>query len=102
MYSTDRALILPSFLKRVPAPLLDVWSRASDSLRDADVVEICGYSLPEADSGLRALMVALRNRLSKRQVRVRVTDPSSATLGRWVEFLGPQTETVREGLGKSS
>jgi hypothetical protein len=98
MYSTDRALILPSFLKRVPAPLLDVWSRASDALRDAGAVDICGYSLPEADSGVRALMIGLRNRLSRNEVRVRVTDPSSATLDRWTEFLGTPTETVKKGL----
>ena len=100
MYLTDRALLLPSFLKKVPAPLLDVWSRANHAIRKADTVEVCGYSLPEADAGVRALLIGLRNRLSGGQMRVKVTDPSPQVLSRWTEFLGAQLETVRQGLGE--
>lgn len=58
-YSTD-AWILPSWVKQFKYPeLLKVWNNAAQSLKSAEEIIIIGYSLPEADSAVFALLSAI-------------------------------------------
>lgn len=83
------ALLYPSFLKRIEIPQLQkIWYEASDALRSADEVDICGYSLPESDTAVRVLFSCLRFRSQDVDVQVTVHDKSDETLERWRAFLG--------------
>lgn len=82
-------LLYPSFLKRVRIPeLYEVWNLAGEAVRVAKKVVVIGYSLPEADTAVRTLLLPLRFRALRGDVQVLVFDKSDKTIGRWQEFLG--------------
>jgi len=89
-------LLYPSFLKRVRIPeLYEVWNLAGEAVRVAKKVVVIGYSLPEADTAVRTLLLPLRFRALKGDVRVVVFDKSNETIGRWQEFLGGNAQTYQ-------
>ncbi len=62
----DPVLLYPSFLKRLSRiELREIWHKAKIALDNCDRVEIYGYSLPETDIAVRALLNDLRFRLQE-------------------------------------
>jgi len=62
----DEILLYPSFLKTFgwegrSAVLVRVWRLAAEALRRAEAVTIIGYSLPEADTAARTLLLTSCN-----------------------------------------
>jgi hypothetical protein len=79
----------PSFLKRLQGQeMQQVWFQAGRALSSAESVEVVGYSLPESDLAVRALLNVFRFRLKRRPFKMKVYDPDQAALDRWSEFLG--------------
>jgi len=90
---TDLLVAYPSFLKKLATPVLDqIWREAASYLDRAELAHVIGYSLPPSDSAARALLHRLALRVRGREARVVVSDPSTASLGRWKAFLGPEAE----------
>lgn len=59
----DPVIAYPSFLKRLDVPeVLEIWRQADTALRNADEIEIWGYSLPKSDTAMRALLNSLRGK----------------------------------------
>jgi len=80
-------LAYPSFLKQLSNPIINaIWREAGSVLGAADTVDIWGYSLPESDNAVRALLLALVERTKLDQVEVCVHDPDKGTLERWDGF----------------
>lgn len=82
-------MIYPTYLKILNNPILNsIWKQAINVLRQAEQVTIVGYSLPNEDIGVRALLLTLVERIKQNEVQVTVINPSESTLERWKEFLG--------------
>lgn len=62
-------------------------------MNKADVVEVWGYSLPESDQAVRALVAPLIDRLEHSKVSVIVHDPDFEARERWKKFLGSASIT---------
>jgi hypothetical protein len=61
----------PSFLKRFRGKeMRQVWQLADEALRQAERVEVWGYSLPESDSAVRVLLNVLPGRLKRGEVTI--------------------------------
>jgi hypothetical protein len=90
--SCDRAVMAyPTYLKELAGyEMQQVWHRAAEVLRKANVVEVWGYSLPKSDAAVRVLLNALP---FNRKVHICVHDPCEGARKRWCEFL-------RESKGK--
>ena len=99
-YTRDPLLMAhPSFLKRLDHPTMDaIWRQASEALAKAKIVKVWGYSLPEGDGAVRALLQGLSARVRRGEVKVTVHDPSPRVLGRWKALLGEGIETREEAL----
>jgi hypothetical protein len=83
----DAVLAYPSFLKKLDVPaILDIWRKADVALRQADDIEIWGYSLPESDASARVLFNSLRDRPGRDAPRVHVAGDTEAR-NRWLTFL---------------
>jgi hypothetical protein len=96
---TDPALLYPSYLKRVrTGELMEVWRRLALAIRMAGEIDVYGYSLPDDDTALRAILLSLRERLESEGVVVRVHDPSSGTHRRWRVLLGDRVQCDGERL----
>lgn len=86
------SLIYPTYLKKIEGfEIQQVWHRAAEALRKANVVEVWGYSLPESDGAIRALLNTLPFR---REVEICVHEPCVAAQTRWSEFLRRSTGTI--------
>jgi hypothetical protein len=85
----DPVIAYPSFLKKLDIPvILDIWQQADAGLRQADEIEVWGYSLPESDSAMRGLLNPLRVRLQQRRVKIPVhLAGDGKALDRWRSFL---------------
>ncbi|MDH3503933.1 MAG: hypothetical protein OEM58_05315 [Nitrospirota bacterium] len=98
-HGINQLLVTPSFIKNLTHPILvKVWGAAHSALEQADVVDVWGYSLPEADGAARALFLGLKTRLNSGKVHVTVHDPCNATRERWLHCLGDLIHTKDEGL----
>lgn len=99
-YAPDPLLMAyPSFLKRLDHPIMNaMWRQASEALARAESVEVWGYSLPEGDGAVRALLQGLSARARRDEVEVIVHDPSAQVLRRWKALLGEEIETRQEAL----
>ena len=75
-----------------------VWHLAGEALRQAELVEVWGYSLPASDMAVRALLNILRFRLANHEVRVRVHERVPEVRDRWREFLGETAEIDAQPL----
>jgi hypothetical protein len=96
----NQLLVIPSFIKDLTHPILErVWEVAHSALEQAEVVDVWGYSLPEADGAARALFLGLKAPLNSGKVNVTVHDPSNATRERWRQLLGNQIATNDERVG---
>lgn len=96
----SRVLIRPSFLKRLQSPVLqDIWRIADKYLHTADEVKIIGYSLPESDGAVRALLNPLGRRLEDGDVEVTVVDPDQEALNRWQGLLGERVNPIKKRFG---
>jgi hypothetical protein len=85
----DPVLLYPSYLKQLRGPVMQqIWHRAGEALREAEQVEIYGYSLPESDSAVRTLLNVLRFRAESGDIRVLTHDPGAASRHRWKAFFG--------------
>lgn len=93
-------LAYPSFLKPFGVP--EVWEQARVALADAREIRILGASLPRSDLAMRMLLSPIAFRLAKGEVDVSVHDPSSETLARWRELLGPGVAGISRVLGPST
>lgn len=84
-------LAYPSFLKKLDVPvILDIWQKADAARRQADEIEIWGYSLPESDSAARVLFNSVRGRHQGNAVRIHVAGDNEAR-NRWRTFLPSAT-----------
>jgi hypothetical protein len=94
-------LAYPSFLKQLRGPQMQrVWHLATEAFRQAQEINIWGYSLPESDMAMRTLLNPLRSRLDEHQVQVFVHEPYDGEVrSRWREFLGNEARIDRLGLG---
>ncbi len=82
-------LLYPSFLKQLSGAVMQqIWHAAAESLGRARGVEVYGYSLPESDVAIHALLNVLRFRSEANELDVRVHDPSGDAQDRWRRFLG--------------
>ncbi len=93
-------MLYPSYLKQLNnLQLQQIWSQAAAALNKAKQVTFVGYSLPEADMGVRVLLNPLRVRLNMKKVEVNVVlgpKPTNNTdlnarnnlIERWRSFLG--------------
>lgn len=89
VHPTPPLLIHPSYLQVLgTAEVREIWNKAAHALNKADEVEVWGYSLPESDHAVRALIAPLRLRLERSKVSVVVHDPDLETRRRWTKFLG--------------
>lgn len=79
----------PSYLQILgTSEIREIWNQAERALNKAKEVEVWGYSLPESDHAVRALLAPLSHRLERSKVSVIVHDPDFETRGRWKKFLG--------------
>lgn len=99
-YAPDPGMMAyPSFLKRLDHPILEtIWRTASEALARAESVVVWGYSLPESDAAIRALLQGLSARVRRGEAEAVVHDPSQRVLRRWRALLGEQVELRREEL----
>jgi hypothetical protein len=101
--SLDPVLLYPSFLKQLSGYELQlVWRKAQEALGTMECINVWGYSLPPSDVATRTLLNPVRSRLERKDVRVRVHDPSPDICARWEEFLGPLAEIDNGCLGAES
>jgi hypothetical protein len=91
----------PSFLKQLHGPQMQrVWHLTAEAFRQAQEIDIWGYSLPESDMAMRTLLNPLRFRLNQPGVQVFVHEPYDGEVrSRWCEFLGNAARIDRLGLG---
>lgn len=91
----------PSFLKQLGGTeMQEIWYRAGEALNQADQIDVWGYSLPESDTAIRALLNPLRFRLKRRSVQVAVHEPYSGEVrDRWRSFLGCRRCVDSQALG---
>lgn len=88
-YPAPPLLIHPSYLQDLgTTEVREIWNKAAQALNKATAVEVWGYSLPESDHAVRALIATLNHRLEHSKVSVTVHDPDFETRGRWKKFLG--------------
>lgn len=96
----DSMLAYPSFLKQlVGEEMQEIWRIANQAVLKANFVEVWGYSLPESDLAVRAILGPLRSRLRSHSVSVRVHDPSGDVRTRWKDFLGRFAKIDSTALG---
>jgi hypothetical protein len=96
----SRVLLYPSFLKRIDVSELQrAWYRAAEALRQADQVDIWGYSLPESDTAVRTLLIVLRERSESGDLLVTIHDPKRETRERWQSFVGEKAKYRDDSLG---
>ena len=79
-----------------------IWRRAIEALLKADSVEVWGYSLPESDLAVRAILSPLRSRLFLKSTSVAVHDPSKEVQVRWLDFLSDSAKIDATPLGHSA
>lgn len=97
---TNPLLLHPSFLKQLAgSELQEIWAQADAALRAADSIRVVGYSLPPADSAVRALLNTLRWRGDRGEATIYVSDPNAEARRRWSEFLGSSARIDGEKLG---
>ncbi len=85
----DPILLYPSYLKQLTGGTMQqIWHDAAEALRQAERVDVYGYSLPESDLAVRTLFNVLRFRAEADALRVTVHDPGEPTQERWRTFLG--------------
>jgi len=100
IYWSRPLIVYPTFLKSISfRPLAALWQQAASALARADLVDIYGYSLPESDGAVRALLNILPVRLARQAVRVRVHDPNAFVRKRWMYFLGKRARATGDRLG---
>ena len=96
---SDAILAYPSYLKKLTHPALaSVWQKASAAILSAKTVKVVGYSLPESDSAIRALLLPLRERLDNGAASAEIIDKSQGTLNRWKDLLGPNAKLRLAGI----
>jgi hypothetical protein len=82
-------LLYPSFLKQLNGAVMQqIWRFAAKCPENAQRIDVYGYSLPDSDVGIRALLNVLRFRSQSNEVDLRVHDPSKDAQDRWRQFLG--------------
>jgi hypothetical protein len=93
-------LAYPSFLKPLENLfILDIWRQADEALRNADEVEIWGYSLPPSDSAARVLMQSLRWRApTPEPPHIIVHNPKGEHLDRFRQFFDGRVSLDKRGL----
>jgi hypothetical protein len=85
----DPILLYPSYLKQLAdGTMQQIWHDASEALRQAERVDVYGYSLPESDLAVRTLFNVLRFRAEANSLRVLVHDPGKPSQERWRTLLG--------------
>lgn len=85
----DSLLAYPSFLKQLAGEeMQEIWRVANQAVLKSNSVEVWGYSLPESDLAVRAILGPLRSRLRSHSTSVRIHDPSGDVRTRWKDFLG--------------
>jgi len=93
-------LAYPSFLKQLAGvEMQEIWRLAIEALLKADSVEVWGYSLPESDLAVRAILAPLRSRLLSKSTSVGVHDPSKEVQTRWRDFLSDLAKIDSTPLG---
>jgi hypothetical protein len=98
-HPSDPIVAFPSYLKSLSHPiLLDVWRAASEAIVNCSDFAAAGYSLPESDSAVRALLLPVANSVRAGRVKAIVVDPSRIALDRWREFLGSNPRYVESTL----
>lgn len=101
MGTSPSALLYPSFLKQIKINIPDlqrIWSRAAAAVERATQLDVWGYSLPESDGPVRALLAGLRDRSEAGSLRLVVHDPCPEVLHRWESFVGPSAAFERHSL----
>jgi len=88
-------IVPPTWQKMSYAPFLKpVWRAAATELQDAEVIIVCGYSLPVTDSFFKDLY-ALGVMSPVRIRRFVVVDPSREAADRFRSLLGPEIPGTR-------
>jgi hypothetical protein len=74
--------------------VLDIWRQADVALRQAQEIEIWGYSLAESDAAARALLNQLRTRIQEEKITVDIhvaSDGKQETAGAHSCLASPST-----------
>jgi hypothetical protein len=85
----DPVIAYPSFLKKLDMPVvLDIWQQADAALREAEAIEVWGYSLPESDAAARVLLNPVRARIPDKEFRIQIhVAGDGEARDRWRTFL---------------
>jgi hypothetical protein len=93
-FHDSRRLILPTFLKNYQnITLHNIWSQASQAIDDAEEIHIIGYSLPEYDDNIRALLLPLHNNLTRNKCSAKIYLKDMQERDRWEKLLGKENIT---------
>lgn len=92
------AIVPPLLAKQTPEWLAPIWEGSADALAQSDVWVIVGYSLPDYDAAVRALLRDAADNARLREIRIH--DPNAAALrGAW-RGVAPDAEIAAlPGLG---
>ena len=94
-------LAYPSFLKQLGGlEMQRIWHLAGEALKTADQIDVWGYSLPESDTAIHALLNSVRFRLECGRVAVHIHEPNSGEVrDRWKVFLQNRDCVDKRALG---
>jgi hypothetical protein len=101
----NKYLILPTFIKNYKNEnLLQVWSQASFSLQEADLIYFIGFSLPEYDINIRTLLLPLKNRISQKACDVKIfcKKNDKSAIQRWNDFIGKENKDSYQIIERDS
>ena len=99
------AIIPPTYAKLDPKPWLEsIWKAALHSLRYARLIVFIGYSMPESDGFMRALVAgSVATRARNARLQIRVIDECEKVHQRYRRFFGDTVvETPRMYLGEAT
>ena len=83
-FGGSSTLLWPTYVKStLPGAWKQIWTRAGEALRAADELIVCGYSLPESDTAIRALLLAS----ASSPFAITVVDPCLEVADRWESLL---------------
>jgi SIR2-like protein len=102
--SLDPTIVAPTYGKFLQYKWLkEIWHNAANALRQADMLVFIGYSMPESDGHMRAMIqAAMAHRATGDAPKVHVFDVCEGTLERYRQFFGPLQLQRDEHLWKMS
>lgn len=96
-------LIYPSYIKQINNQIMsEIWSQAHKALQKGEVIEIVGYSLPEADQAIRSMLLSVHNCGKEIRVVNKSKDEKNKAEIRkkWRDFFGDDVRFCFHGAQK--